>query len=1004
MKQEKIFLEVYALRALRLIAPVSSFLIVFVLFAHHVNAQAVLIKDVNQMPDIVYPEYSDFVLGSSTRLFFVSQGKELWATDGTTAGTIRYKTLNAISDLTMVGSTLYFVGDSDNSGRELWKCTGPPPNISLVKQIAPGAAGSDPRELTDVNGTLYFVANGSQLWKSNGTDAGTMMIKTFLSSNDTPAGLTNVNGILYFVADDIENGLELWRSDGTAAGTRVVKDINPGGASSEPSLLTSMNGILYFTAYHPSTGRELWRSNGTVAGTVLVKEFIAGPDGPVQITEPGVMGNAMYFFVDNGFWKSTGTSYGTTLVKNGLTPERDAIDAASHIPTPINGLLYFAASGSVWVSNGTAAGTHAVTPVTLYSNPQFTAFNGSIYYFDYWFEDEEYTAYARLMKMNPNGTNVGEVWRTPSYMHDVEIPGYIPDLATVNNFLLFDGIAQKGQGQKLLKLNATADGVVVVKDAFPSTASGNPSSFLNVNGLVYFKSTDAVGTDRYVNRTDGTSAGTFQIKTLGIVWEIFTAGTNVFFTGMDGDDFQLWKTNGTVAGTLLIKEGDYANYATASYTDLNGLLLFSNAQGELWRSDGTVAGTGLLKTFSGIRHVIAAGTVAYILADNGGQTELWKTNGQTSGTTLVKSFSAVSQIISAGTGAYLLVGNNGETELWRTNGTPTGTVKIETLLPSTGFDTQYYFVGNNTVNGVTFFFGTDPYKGHEFWRTTGTATGTYRIKEILVNNPTNEILQPVNSVAIFNNNLYISTVDEQLEYALYKSNGTSYGTVKLKNMKPIMQVISLQDKLLLFPHRASPQVHPDLWISDGTVAGTKPVATINSESDFYFPIRYEVVDGVAYFTNADRSLWRTDGSACGTFQVQTGLSLMTAMESIGNNLIFGGFAGYQYGNELYRFDLSNVPASPCVTAMSSEVAEGRGNSEILFSAPNPFNNDFTLRVNAPDDIQTEVRVYTVNGKLIESLNSQPNVGYQLGEEWAPGLYLVMIRVGDETMTRKMIKK
>ena len=44
-----------------------------------------------------------------------------------------------------------------------------------------------------------------------------------------PSDLTNVNGTLYFQADDGVHGFELWKSDGTAAGTVMVKDINPGG-------------------------------------------------------------------------------------------------------------------------------------------------------------------------------------------------------------------------------------------------------------------------------------------------------------------------------------------------------------------------------------------------------------------------------------------------------------------------------------------------------------------------------------------------------------------------------------------------------------------------------------------------------------------------------------------------------------------------------------------------------------------------------------------------------
>ncbi len=40
-----------------------------------------------------------------------------------------------------------------------------------------------------------------------------------------------VGDTLYFVATDASNGSELWRSDGTPAGTALIKDILPGTES-----------------------------------------------------------------------------------------------------------------------------------------------------------------------------------------------------------------------------------------------------------------------------------------------------------------------------------------------------------------------------------------------------------------------------------------------------------------------------------------------------------------------------------------------------------------------------------------------------------------------------------------------------------------------------------------------------------------------------------------------------------------------------------------------------
>jgi len=54
----------------------------------------------------------------------------------------------------------------------------------MVKDIYPGITSSSPNYLTEVNGELYFVANdgknGAELWKSDGTAAGTVMLKDII--------------------------------------------------------------------------------------------------------------------------------------------------------------------------------------------------------------------------------------------------------------------------------------------------------------------------------------------------------------------------------------------------------------------------------------------------------------------------------------------------------------------------------------------------------------------------------------------------------------------------------------------------------------------------------------------------------------------------------------------------------------------------------------------------------------------------------------------------------
>ena len=154
----------------------------------------------------------------------------------------------------------------------------------LVKDINPGCDDGinrrydyDLPEFTNVNGTLFFVANDgthrTELWKSDGTAAGTVLVKDIDSrpySGSYPAHLTNVNGTLFFTANNglDDAGVELWKSDGTADGTTLVADFPPAGVDSYLDNLTDVNGTLFFTVNDGTHGNELWKSDGTAAGTV----------------------------------------------------------------------------------------------------------------------------------------------------------------------------------------------------------------------------------------------------------------------------------------------------------------------------------------------------------------------------------------------------------------------------------------------------------------------------------------------------------------------------------------------------------------------------------------------------------------------------------------------------------------------------------------------------------------------------------------------------------------
>src|SRR5262249_2435079 len=182
-------------------------------------------------------------------------GSQPWTSNGTTGGTgmvtdISPGTASDPEAITDVGGVAFFVARDGSNGTGLFRSDGTTGGTQLLKGNLD--FGGSPRPL-NVNRTVYFFpfdgnpANGTvQLWKSNGTPGGTQLVKGFAPQQAGPFGflaglpdtLTSFNGEVFFVADDGSNGLELWKSNGTAAGTVMVQDLNAGPSGSNPGELT----------------------------------------------------------------------------------------------------------------------------------------------------------------------------------------------------------------------------------------------------------------------------------------------------------------------------------------------------------------------------------------------------------------------------------------------------------------------------------------------------------------------------------------------------------------------------------------------------------------------------------------------------------------------------------------------------------------------------------------------------------------------------------------------
>ena len=437
---------------------------------------------------------------------------------------------SSLSNLTDVDGKLFFTA-SDARGSALWRSTGTAGGTVLLKRI--GSDGYDydygNTNMVGVDGTLFFTVDGeddnAELWRSDGTRAGTVLVKRFPSDDgeyggNGPDNLTAVGDTLFFTASDGVHGEELWRSNGTRTGTVMVKDIRPGGDSGGgyddyaygPSNLTAVEDTLFFTADDGVRGHEVWRSDGTKAGTVLVKNIRAGSYGSYagQLT---AVGDDLFFRARDGvhgseLWRSDGTSAGTALVED-IRP--GGVSASPEGLVASGDTLFFSADDGasgrdLWVSDGTAAGTVHLEDFLITDD-------------DYSYGLGEIVAVGDgVLFAADDGTHGLELWGSDGteagtvLVKDIRAGDYPSDpgsLTAVGESLFFT--ARDGRhGQELWRSDGTEAGTSLVEDIFPDSRSSRPRELTASDGELFFRAEDGRHGDE-LWRSDGTEAGTSMV-------------------------------------------------------------------------------------------------------------------------------------------------------------------------------------------------------------------------------------------------------------------------------------------------------------------------------------------------------------------------------------------------------------------------------------------------------------------------------------------------------------
>lgn len=841
--------------------------------------------------------------------------------------------------LTVAGDTLFFSADTPDHGRELWQSDGTEAGTVMVKDISPGSRHSFPEQLTAIGDTLYFVAddgvNGERLWRSDGTAIGTYVVRDDVSSL---GNLLNFDGTLFF-SGATRFGNELWKSDGTAAGTVMVRDIATGRSSGRPADFTEFNGALYFIA-DDGDGEAMWKTDGSEDGTVAIFSI-----SPTNSGGGNVVATSDHLFIlahdrESGreVWVSDGTEAGTMLLKD--IREGSASSEPQQLTVMDDRVFFLADDGTnpdqLWMSDGTADGTNRIPVSTHLNDIEGMTATGGILYFS------ASTAEHGQELWQTDGTSAGttlvEDFRSGRF-------GSFPRQLTNINGDLYFSISLPGSGERQLwKIDGGTGGTVPAYE--PTVSLGYPTAFRDE---VYF----AAGTIRATAGTIESGRIVFSRTSTENSWstEQVVWGDSLFFSADDGvHGRELWKSNGQPGGTSLLKDVNVGSSNTDSdprELTVSGDKLFftadvSSSRRSLWVSDGTEAGTNLV-TIPAIADLFVYGLhdvdgTLYFATSNGPfKSDLWKTDGTAAGTILVRQLDSTigrtypHPAASINGRLFFLAGGLHDIEVWVSDGTEAGTFRMRDIREGGLGPVPREFT---VVGDSLFFTADDGIHGREIWRTDGTPEGTV-LFDVRAGDDDSD---PAELTAV-GDTLFFRANDGIRGDELWKiAPGATEAELAVdlfigRNPSTPRDLTELNGSLYF---ATTMDGTPVLWRSDGTPGGTNPVLTVDPTGPL--PLLSHITAGtdrLAFFVD-DRlhgaELWVSDGTAAGTEVVRTpegirGTRSSTNIFPVGDEIWFVADSN-EYGVELFRigdqpgleFDRSRIDVSETGTSASLHVS------------------------------------------------------------------------------------
>lgn len=488
-----------------------------------------------------------------------------------------------------------------------------PPGFAIL-----GNDVNDPTNFVVSNGKAFFVSldeadtginapDREQVWITDGTSAGTRMVVT-LGEGDTSGNALILaafkNGVVFTGYDGTVSG-GLWFTDGTEAGTYLIKDITT--STSENIFFVGVGGdYFYFTVNDGVHGRELWASDGTPEGTHMIVDLNAAGDSNIERAAAATYWDGHFYvfawyYLPGTFtaypqlYRTDGTAGNFVQLTNNTVPGSVLLDYDMIV---FNDTLFFTWRSSIngeelWTTDGTPGGTRLFANVapehsgyTYGSWPtNFHVLGDAMLFFAY---EDGTGSHKSLFKTD--GTEAGT-----QLVASVDLGVLTENMVEMNGKYYFPGRSHNMNQYSLWSTDGTSGGTQQISAVRPENSEFDQRMTVLGNKVI-FPATDGVnGWEPWVS--DGTAGGTIMLKNLNVGGDGFTSGGGRFtvrngkayFVGAQADeDFHLYETDGTTAGTQVIapadatvtsgplgQDGWLEQIALQPPTPINGVLVFN---------------------------------------------------------------------------------------------------------------------------------------------------------------------------------------------------------------------------------------------------------------------------------------------------------------------------------------------------------------------------------------------------------------------------------------------